>query len=132
MARAKIVVDGDGKFYGIQFVCPGCAEQHDYYRAGPILPVQWLPPGMERSPHVSPLNAWGFNGNLDRPTFTPSVLSRWEQWMGDNVPKQQHICHSFVRDGRIEYLNDSTHSLAGQTVDLPEIVRLFTLDELKP
>lgn len=30
-------------------------------------------------------------------------------------------CHSFVRDGKIEFLNDSTHSLAGQTVDLPPL-----------
>ena len=29
-------------------------------------------------------------------------------------------CHSFVRSGRIEFLSDSTHALAGQTVDLPD------------
>ena len=27
---------------------------------------------------------------------------------------------AFVTDGRIQYLADSTHALAGQTVDLPE------------
>jgi hypothetical protein len=30
-------------------------------------------------------------------------------------------CHSFVRAGRIEFLNDSTHALAGKTVDLPDL-----------
>ncbi|WP_366931121.1 hypothetical protein [Microbacterium sp.] len=30
-------------------------------------------------------------------------------------------CHSFVRDGRIEYLTDCTHPLAGGQVDLPEL-----------
>lgn len=32
-----------------------------------------------------------------------------------------HVCHSFIRDGRIEFLSDCTHALAGQTVDLPDI-----------
>ena len=31
------------------------------------------------------------------------------------------VCHSFVRAGRIEFLHDSTHHLACQSVDLPEI-----------
>jgi hypothetical protein len=30
------------------------------------------------------------------------------------------VCHSFVTDGRIQFLNDCTHPLAGQTVDIPE------------
>ena len=30
------------------------------------------------------------------------------------------VCHSFVTDGRIQFLADCTHALAGQTVDLPE------------
>ena len=30
-------------------------------------------------------------------------------------------CHSFVRDGKIRFLADSYHELAGQTVDLPEV-----------
>ena len=29
-------------------------------------------------------------------------------------------CHSFVREGRIEFLSDCTHALAGQTVELPD------------
>jgi hypothetical protein len=29
------------------------------------------------------------------------------------------VCHSFVVDGRIQFLGDCTHHLAGQTVDLP-------------
>ena len=28
-------------------------------------------------------------------------------------------CHSFITDGRIQYLGDCTHPLAGQTLDLP-------------
>ena len=54
---------------------------------------------------------WTFNGDLERPTFHPSVLVRGGP---DDL-----VCHSFVTDGRIQYLGDSTHHLAGQTVDLP-------------
>ena len=28
-------------------------------------------------------------------------------------------CHCFVRDGRIEYLSDSTHEFRGKSVDMP-------------
>lgn len=51
---------------------------------------------------------WEFNGNYDRPTFNPSILV--------TTPKER--CHSFVRDGQIQYLNDCDHKLAGQTVKL--------------
>lgn len=29
------------------------------------------------------------------------------------------VCHSFIRDGQIQFLSDCTHALAGQTVPLP-------------
>ncbi|MCO6690366.1 DUF6527 family protein [Pseudomonas asiatica] len=78
---------------------------------------------------------WGYNENPEAPTFTPSVLVRWDQWeppattledrekimrgeiVQTKVPK---VCHSFVTDGRIQYLADCTHELAGQTIDLPD------------
>ena len=36
------------------------------------------------------------------------------------VYRLDDICHSFVTDGRIQFLGDCTHKLAGQTVDLPD------------
>lgn len=30
------------------------------------------------------------------------------------------VCHSFVTEGRIQFLGDCTHALANQTVDLPD------------
>ncbi|WP_259106184.1 hypothetical protein [Pseudomonas sp. JUb42] len=30
------------------------------------------------------------------------------------------ICHSFVTDGRIQYLGDCTHGLDGQAAEVPE------------
>lgn len=63
---------------------------------------------------------WGYNGNPDSPTFTPSVLSRYR--MRDD----EIVSHSFVTDGRIQYLGDFTHSLKGQTVDLPHWEEAWT------
>ncbi|HET6805314.1 MAG TPA: hypothetical protein VFH59_07745 [Frateuria sp.] len=121
MSKAKIVVHDDGTFYGIRFCCPGCAQVRDGVGSWVVLTVKWTPEGYTRSPHINEQHCWGFDGNLDNPTLTPSVLQQWNQWQGEGVPAKRHVCHSFVRNGRIEFLGDSTHSLAGQTVDLPEI-----------
>lgn len=75
--------------------------------------------------------AWGFNGDLDRPTLTPSILEHITLYGPDKELFRKYkgppecettkgVCHSFVRDGQIQYLSDCTHDLAGQTVDLPD------------
>ena len=93
MSRAHEVAESGGK-YVIAFHCPGCGHAH-----------------------TIDTNVWTWNGDLERPTITPSVLVRY-----DVSPPNQHlstVCHSFVTDGQIQFLGDCTHSLAGQTVDLP-------------
>jgi hypothetical protein len=40
---------------------------------------------------------------------------------GEGDERKTFVCHSFVTDGRIQYLGDCTHAMAGQTVDLPDI-----------
>lgn len=52
-----------------------------------------------------------FNGDLNSPTVNPSLL--------ENYPPK--VCHSFIRDGKIQYLGDCWHALAGQTIELPDI-----------
>lgn len=52
---------------------------------------------------------WLWNESIDEPTFSPSILSLRE-------PR----CHSFVTLGKIQFLTDCEHELAGQTVPLPE------------
>lgn len=76
--------------------------------------------------------AWGFNGIMERPTLSPSLLltrrcghppvtpenlEDWKRnpWKQTEVVK---VCHSFVRDGQIEFLSDCTHELAGKTVPM--------------
>lgn len=83
---------------------------------------------------------WEFNGDLNRPTFSPSILvnsghfadpntdSCWCTYNQDLIERGEEpstfeckICHSFIRDGKIQYLNDCTHELAGQTVEMIDI-----------
>ncbi len=72
-------------------------------------------PGCE-SVHVID-KRWAFNGDLDKPTFHPSLKV-------NGNPKYKHptapLCHSYIVDGEIKFLPDCTHAMAGQTVDLPE------------
>ena len=111
-APSKIRKLTDG---GQVFFCPGCDDAHA------------LHPGI-----------WAFNGDATKPTFSPSILFRtghyvpgeegkpcwcsFEQRTGRKPPKfgRCRICHSFVREGMIQFLNDCTHRLAGQTVPVPD------------
>ena len=115
MAKAKAVSDSEGRFYGIGFECPGC-RLHTGMSGGHVLPVDWLPEGQEASPHAVRMYRWGFNGDMERPTFSPSVLTTMP--VND---RQAFTCHKFIRDGRIEFLSDCSHALAGQTVELPNL-----------
>jgi len=90
MNVAQLASDGTLLWY-----CPGCEEMHG-------VPV--------RGDH-----AWGWNGSLESPTLTPSVLIN----VGRSNPTA-HLCHIFMRDGKIQFLADCTHHLAGQTVNMEE------------
>ena len=58
---------------------------------------------------------WTFNGDLERPTFSPSMVRPADPVGG--TPYE----HFFIRDGKVEYLPDCDHELAGKTVDMVEI-----------
>jgi Family of unknown function (DUF6527) len=74
------------------FYCPGCNGPH-------YIPV---------TAATGPL--WDYNWSLDKPTLSPSL--------GINMDEPERRCHSFMKDGKLEYLSDSFHSLAGTTVDM--------------
>ena len=83
------------------FFCPGCKCGHSI-RTGPSTGPRW-----------------SFNGDLIAPTIEPSVLvtgSVTNAETGEDVHDMR--CHSFVREGQIQFLSDCTHALAGQTVPL--------------
>lgn len=95
----------------LAFWCPGCNEAHQ------------VGVGAGSGPR------WGYNGNPHRPTFTPSILVRGVRRISDDeaarmtageaIEPEPMVCHSFVTDGRIQFLGDCTHVLAGQTVAIP-------------
>lgn len=97
-AVAKYASNGTAPGRRVSFWCPGCDDAHQVVVESP--------------------NGWGFNGDLERPTFTPSVLVRYGN-RTDGPLGVNAVCHSFVAEGRIQFLGDCTHHLAGQTVDLP-------------
>jgi hypothetical protein len=99
--RAKHWKCDDGSEEGYNFKCPGCRCRHSVRTGGTGIKAKV---------------AWAFSGTVDRPTFSPSILCNPHL-----SPGAQGRCHSFVREGRIEFLDDSGHELAGQTVDLPDI-----------
>lgn len=88
----------------IGFRCPGCGSDH-------MLPFKRPADG---NGATGP--CWGWNGSEESPTITPSILSSCDWGDGD-----KDVCHSFVTDGRIQFLGDCTHELADQTIDLPEL-----------
>jgi hypothetical protein len=88
--RARPLSDTTGELSGHVVTCPGCGNWHLFDKR------------------------WSFNGDLERPTFSPSML------VNANVPGAMR-CHSFVTDGRIQFLGDCDHELKGQTIDLPPV-----------
>lgn len=68
---------------------------------------------------------WQWNKDVNNPTISPSIQ---EEYHGDD---KDTICHSFIRDGKIQYLSDCTHQLAGQTVELPDTIDEYDEEPLK-
>ncbi len=60
--------------------------------------------------------SWTFDGNLEAPTFAPSV--RHTIYPLSTTPAAPRICHYFIRAGRIEFCGDCTHEFAGKIVPL--------------
>jgi hypothetical protein len=92
----------------LSFMCPGCNERH-------IVNID-----------TGPGPRWDYNQQPASPTFFPSILVTWnepsdvEGEFDDESKDKKHICHSYVTEGRIKFLSDCTHALAGQDVPLPE------------
>ena len=95
----------------LHFWCPGCDDVH----------------GIKYAPG----DAWTWDHNIERPTIGGSVLVHPAQRLidpnldGEALTAPENVrttplCHSFVVDGKIQFLGDCTHGLVGQTVDLPE------------
>ena len=79
-----------GKVY--LFFCPGCGNTHPFE-------IECAERG------------WTWNGSMTEPTFTPSLMCN---------AGHESQCHLFMTGGKIQFLSDCHHKLAGQTVDVPD------------
>jgi hypothetical protein len=96
------------------FFCPGCKCAH-----GVI---------------VTHEPKWGWNESMEKPSFTPSILTTWTDFTEEGLamldrgedppngkyPSREIRCHSYVTDGNIHFLDDCSHDLKGQIVPLSE------------
>lgn len=89
MPKVMRLTNQTGEYVQHVIACPGCGNWHSFD------------------------HRWTFNGDFEKPTFSPSML------VNQHDPKSR--CHSFVRDGKIQFLSDCFHKYAGQTLDLEDI-----------
>jgi hypothetical protein len=92
--------------------CPACEELHPFAVAVP-----------NRSKAK-----WSFDGNVERPTFSPSMNIR----TGPFPDGHMEICHYFLTRGELRFRPDSTHGLKGQTVPLPDLPTRYLEPESPP
>ena len=81
-----------GEIQGYHFWCPGCGAYHGFHVKGTV--------------------TWKFNGDMEKPTFTPSLLI--------DKSRPERRCHLFLTDGQLRFLGDCWHDLKGTTVPLPD------------
>lgn len=110
---------------GLHYWCQGCKSAHTVKIKGE--------------------NAWVWNGDVDRPVFTPSVLTTSGHYVPWHKPGddcwctyvREHPedaedgfacqrCHTHVgcqgaQPGEVIFLSDCTHALAGQVLPLPDL-----------
>lgn len=102
-----------GKEGGYWHWCPGCESAHR-------IPVE-----------ASQGPSWTFNGDMEKPTFKPSVrcftnYSETEE-NADGSPKrlpnngQRTLCHYFLTDGVLWFCADTPHAFGGKSTPLPPL-----------
>ena len=113
-SRLRHVTDGEATYDALVFWCPGCERVEDGERQGGLHMLPVTGDGATRP-------VWGWDGSLEAPTLSPSILTRHEHWRGEGKPPKLFVCHSYLRGGVFEFLGDCTHALAGQHVPMPEL-----------
>jgi hypothetical protein len=106
--------EGGGR-RGVHYWCQGCRGVHGVTIDGP--------------------GAWQFDGDYEKPTFSPSVLTTGVHYeldadgerdtskpvRGADGQPVKLVCHTFIKAGMVEFLGDCGHEFAGQTLPLPEL-----------
>lgn len=97
---------GEKHYPALMFICPGC-----------------LVAGHGSGLHILPVNtdqtspSWHWDGDLEKPSLSPSILTKGHDGL---------VCHSFLKQGIFVFLGDSTHSLSGEAVDIPDLPEWVT------
>ena len=111
----------DSHAFRVEYLSPKIVKRSGWTRPGTWTHTHWCPAC--RSAHDYAVDQpfhngaqWTYNGDSVRPTFTPSMNISW----GPTEDGDHYRCHYFVTDGKIIYCGDSTHGMAGQTVELPD------------
>lgn len=83
-----------GRFPDYIFWCPGCKCGHGVWVSEPN----------------SGGHRWTFNGDMERPTFQPSLLLEGSE--------TRARCHLFVTAGMLEFLGDCGHEFRGKRIPM--------------
>lgn len=92
--------------------CPACKSMHQYRVA------------KSGGNGINPdLPDWSFNGDLENPTFSPSMLITIPERTDRNGVKHPRytICHYILTEGVINYCGDCPHEMKNQSIPLPDL-----------
>ena len=102
----KIDYDGTVDYW---FFCPGCHCGHRF---------------------ITP--RWNFDGNIQYPTFTPSLRTFYYavEKGGKIIEPRQEIttCHLNLTNGQLLFCSDCQHDYNGMTVELPDFPEGYDLN----
>ncbi len=96
-AMLNTVMIDDERQTMLYFCCPGCAEIYG-----------------DDGLHTLPINSyreWKFTGTLNSPSIVPSI----------DTEEGDQRCHLYLTKGIFIYERDSTHSMSGQSVPIPDL-----------
>jgi hypothetical protein len=106
MSKIKRLTKDDGGYHGeLTFWCEGCKEFHHIN---------------DSKTEIANANVWEFNGDFEHPTINPSILITSRKFNQKTNQYENIRCHSFIKNGEIQYLHDCTHSLKGTTIVLDD------------
>lgn len=90
--KLKSLQNQSGSIDTYIFFCPACQCVHPYT-----------------------VPRWSFNGDMERPTFNPSLRVGKREGSG-----METACHLFLENGLIRYCGDCPHGMAGKSIECPD------------
>ena len=100
---------------GLIFRCPGCKTCHHIRVEADDGPC------------------WLWDKDMYKPTITPSILTRWTKLLVSDteartlaavdlpIPREDVLCHLYITNGILIYLDDCTQALRGKNIDMVKI-----------